>query len=124
MKWLGLGRQTAFYEVDVAGEGRCPVRVAVNFQTIDGDGLEFGKTDVSPFGHFIIAIQNSESKKQVVAVILGDIPVAPTDEEVEVDEFFLGWNVFSFVQMGNPVELFLRGRVPHQLFLSVMVFLF
>jgi len=116
MKRFRSGGQAALDEVDVADEGRCPVRVAVNFQTIDGDGLEFGKTDVSPFSIFIVAVQDCESEKEVVAVVLCHEPVTPAEEEMKVDHFLLHRDVLGLVQPGYPVKLFTAWRVPHGIF--------
>lgn len=55
---------------------------------------------------------------------LGDDPVAPDEKEVAVDEFLLGWIVFSCIQPGHPIKLFPIGCVPHGLFLSMKVSLF
>ena len=110
--------------LDPAGFLRCPARYTVDFKTIDTDGFEFRKADISPFGHFIVAIQDGESKKQVSPVVLSHVPVAPADEEIEVDHFFLCRDMLSLIQPGYPVKLLSGGRVPHGCFLSVRVLLF
>ena len=71
-----------FDEVDFRGFLRRPVSFAVDFNSVNIGGLKFSKTDVSPFGHFVVAIEDRKSEKELAAVIFGDEQVASADEEM------------------------------------------
>ena len=51
--------------------------------------LEFPEAEIAPLGHLVIVVQNGIPPEQILAVELGDIPVAATDEKMQVDMLFL-----------------------------------
>jgi len=45
----------------------------------------------------MVIVQNGVAKKEVIAVIFGDVPVTAADKEMKMDQFIFQGNVFRFV---------------------------
>ncbi len=68
---------------------------AIDFDSAKRQRLEFGETEIAPLGHLVVVVQDGVTKEQILAVVFGDVPVAATDEKMQVDVFFLSGVFFA-----------------------------
>lgn len=61
-------------------------KLAVNFNPINIQGSKLTEGDVTPFRAIRVTIQDGVSKKQILAIVFSDVPVAAEDKKVKIDE--------------------------------------
>jgi hypothetical protein len=95
--------------------GRWPIlfQFAIDLDSTDIERLQFCEGYVTPFGAFSVVVENYVAEEDVVAVVLGNVPVTATDEEMQVDELVFNGEVFGFVKAGNTGKAFLGWFIPH-----------
>ena len=92
------------------------MQIAVDFYPVaDFDGPEFREREVAPLGIIEIVVQDGVAEKEVSAVVLGHIPVATADEEMQVYGLVAQGEVFILVEPGYLLQLGRSRRVPHDL---------
>jgi len=67
---------------------------------VDTDLFQLAEGDVPPFGALGVVVENGVPEKQVVAIVLGNLPVTATNEKIQVDDLVFEWDGFGFVQAG------------------------
>ena len=63
--------------------------------------FQFSKGDVAPFRVLKVVVENCKTPEQVISVILRYIPVAPTDEKMQVNQFIPPRYMLGFVKLGD-----------------------
>ena len=101
--------------INLFGGPNFPILIAIDFKKPAGDldRFQLVKRNVAPLGVDEILVQDGESPKNVLAVILGDVPIAVADEKMQIDQFFLERGPFGFIESGNLLQLLFGWLVPH-----------
>ena len=109
-------RDSNLYPLYLARGPDLPMQIAVDFYSVaDFDGLKLREGEVAPLGIIEIVVQDGVAEEEVSAVVLGYVPVATADEEMQVDGFVAQGDVFILVESGYLLQLGHSRRVPHDL---------